>query len=352
MRVFLIFITMFFLACSSQNKDWQALENLQPNEGVSYVFEGKVGSKEYDLYVEILKIKENVYSVGAKFSQFEGFFEGFMDENKSFTLENLYLPQSFQGNFYFDDDILGLKAKLDTQGLIFDMDLKLSDKKLNQLHFIKQDFEQETFINGEKLSFHRQDNFIFIPYSTKLEKEAVSKLNTNLSFNVSNLQELRQLAQKEQEDFFKEQGFSNESNVEFINDHKLYFSDDKIALFLVNQYEYLGGNHGLSFIGSRIFSLESGEELSNSTKDLFKDTQDEIFLEFILRSLDEKYGYDLNYDNFELTPTFFVDEEGLELVWQPYELASYAMGHINLRLGFKELKPFINEKSPLAYLFE
>ena len=54
----------------------------------------------------------------------------------------------------------------------------------------------------------------------------------------------------------------------------------------------------------------------------------------------------------ELPKLFFIEPNGISFVWQPYEIAPYSSGDIQVFMSFADLKNFVNKESALAYLFE
>ena len=116
------------------------------------------------------------------------------------------------------------------------------------------------------------------------------------------------------------------------------------------------------------FSLENGEILSSKSKDLFKDVNDKKLLALLLGGLedyDEKSFFKdetgtqrfLNWDGVKkefiaLPEDFFISNKGVEFVFAPYEIASYAEGYIRIRLSFETLKPFIKPDSQFAYFLK
>lgn len=124
-------------------------------------------------------------------------------------------------------------------------------------------------------------------------------------------------------------------------------------------YNYLGGAHGM--YGT------SGIQLNPETGDLYTNDQilnyDENIYEGLRGAaesrLREKYGTgsetetlsDLGFwfenDEFILSENFLITETGFVFLYQPYEIAPYALGLIEIPLTFEEMEQFLSASCPL-----
>ncbi|MCK6603400.1 MAG: DUF3298 and DUF4163 domain-containing protein [Ignavibacteriaceae bacterium] len=124
-------------------------------------------------------------------------------------------------------------------------------------------------------------------------------------------------------------------------------------------YNYLGGAHGM--YGT------SGIQLNPETGMLY--TNDQILnydaaiyegLRGVAESrLREKYGTgsenemlsDLGFwfenDEFILSENFLITDTGFVFLYQPYEIAPYALGLVEIPLTFEEMEPFLSPSCPV-----
>ncbi|MEZ4875014.1 MAG: DUF4163 domain-containing protein [Flavobacteriaceae bacterium] len=127
------------------------------------------------------------------------------------------------------------------------------------------------------------------------------------------------------------------------------FQNRRLMSLQCNSYFYTGGAHGYGSTSFKNFDLDSGEELP--LEELFKNYR--TFLKFAEEKFREAYhipkeesinasGFDFGEAIFSLPDTMGVDSENLIFVYNPYEIASYAEGPIELRISLKEANPYLN----------
>ena len=118
-------------------------------------------------------------------------------------------------------------------------------------------------------------------------------------------------------------------------------------------YWYGGGAHGMASMSQRVFDLTTGKELS--LKDFYEGSE-ESFKEIVAQKTKEDY---LTYEGDEMMPYFAQDEqsvydeayemagfeksnvifgeEGINVVYAPYDMGPYASGFIILSISYEEL---------------
>ncbi len=122
----------------------------------------------------------------------------------------------------------------------------------------------------------------------------------------------------------------------------------------VSSYIFTGGAHGYNAHIFLNFDKKKGKEIE--AWELFKNKAD--FQQFAEQKFREKEAIpsdkSINYtglmfekDSFYLPENIGFTEEGIQLLYNPYEVASYANGPIVLTLPFKEVRPYLatNPKS-------
>jgi hypothetical protein len=119
---------------------------------------------------------------------------------------------------------------------------------------------------------------------------------------------------------------------------------------LLNSYgwSYTGGAHGNGYSLFEYFSKENGEEIG---LEYFVSNMD-VLLEVALKhfreqqeigegtSLDEA-GFWFDNDEFQLNSNFYFDSENLNFVFNPYEIAPYAAGTIELMIPLSDLEGIV-----------
>ncbi len=122
----------------------------------------------------------------------------------------------------------------------------------------------------------------------------------------------------------------------------------------ISAYIFTGGAHGYSSQMFLNFDKEKGKEIESW--ELFANQEDfEIFAEQKFREKEaipadksiNHTGLMFEKDRFYLPENIGFTEDGIQLLYNPYEVASYADGPIVLTLPFKEVRPYLatNTKS-------
>lgn len=129
------------------------------------------------------------------------------------------------------------------------------------------------------------------------------------------------------------------------------FQDRYLAVD-TNGYWYGGGVHGQPYIGQFLFDLTTGER--KQLKDFYHGTEEE-FKTLVARKTkedfesyseyespyysddaDEIYRSAYEYADFDFTQVIF-EEDGVTVVYQPYEMGPYASGFIEVWISYEEL---------------
>lgn len=126
------------------------------------------------------------------------------------------------------------------------------------------------------------------------------------------------------------------------------YEDDRLLSVKLQTYLFTGGAHGMSAIRFLNFDKKTGEELGH--EELFADVT-------VLRDLAEKAfretrgippvgginqtGFMFDEDRFTLPENMGFTPQGLEMLYNPYEVASYADGPISLILPMEAVAPLL-----------
>jgi hypothetical protein len=133
-----------------------------------------------------------------------------------------------------------------------------------------------------------------------------------------------------------------------INGEVLYEDPNRLTIQL-SSYLFTGGAHGYTSQRFLNFDKVKGTELEN--RQLFKDG--EGFQQFAERKFREQenipLGQPINQtglmfeqDTFYLPENIGFTKDGLQLLYNPYEVASFADGPIVLTLPYQEVGPFLS----------
>lgn len=128
-------------------------------------------------------------------------------------------------------------------------------------------------------------------------------------------------------------------------DGKISYEDKNVLTVHLDSYIFTGGAHGYKSIRFLNFDKKKGTELENWQ--LFKNTREfEKLAEEKFRAQEKiPEGQSINgtglmfeKDSFYLPENIGFSEKGLELLYNQYEVASYADGPIELTIPYKDLK--------------
>jgi len=129
------------------------------------------------------------------------------------------------------------------------------------------------------------------------------------------------------------------------------YEDANFITIILDSYLFTGGAHGYTSKRFLNFDKKKGIELENS--ELFKNIEDfRAFAEAMFREKESipegkpinHTGFMFEQDSFYLPENMGFTKEGLKLLYNPYEVASYADGTIELVLPHTEIKKYLVTK--------
>lgn len=189
--------------------------------------------------------------------------------------------------------------------------------------------------------------------NTALQEEIISLLQFDDDQKVANLDDALisfENGYSELKDLYPEETTPWEAKI----DGKVVYEDKKVLTLELNSYVFTGGAHGYSAKRFLNFDKKRGVELENWQ--LFQNRKDfQKYAETKFREQEaipaeasiNHTGFMFEKDSFYLPENIGFTEEGVKLLYNPYEVASYADGPIMLTLPFKEVNPYLakNPKS-------
>ncbi len=120
----------------------------------------------------------------------------------------------------------------------------------------------------------------------------------------------------------------------------------KLQTYQVYSEDYQGGAHGMHYLVPHVIDLRTGRIVTES--ELFLSGYEAPVAALIRRSLDGEWGSDCIandvFDVNEVVPNgnCGVSGDGVTWYYQPYEIASFALGIIETTVPWEELKPYLN----------
>lgn len=151
----------------------------------------------------------------------------------------------------------------------------------------------------------------------------------------------------------------------FFNEHNLegfsLLNDQNIYSYGINRYVFMGGAHGLTTLNYFNFDLKNGKQIKES--DLFKVGFEETLTSLLKTRIVEQSNEDPNVetiislddtdywvDAIKPNSNFYITDESINYVFNPYEIAPYYMGITEVVIPFDRLKDMLNKPSVIDYL--
>lgn len=191
---------------------------------------------------------------------------------------------------------------------------------------------------------------IFYPQITNLNNTSVqTKINTFLE------NEFMQ-AKGWFDDFIADTDYTSEFPPDWVfsfeTDFRVTFNSKDFLSLVLDYYEFTGGAHGNYYSIGYNIRISDGEVLTlndilkpNSFQALSEFCVEEILNMFEANSLNEAGLFE---DELNITEDqdFFITPDALVIQFDPYEVAPYAMGSIEVELKFEIIKNLLKENLP------
>lgn len=151
----------------------------------------------------------------------------------------------------------------------------------------------------------------------------------------------------------------------FNNEHVLdgfsLLSDEFIYSYGINRYVFMGGAHGLNTINYLNFNLKTGKQITEH--DLFMKNTTKKLTELIKKRIVEQSKEDESLepikslektdywtDAIKPNGNFYITDESLNYVFNPYEIGPYYLGITEVRIPYDRLKSLLKPNSIISYL--
>ena len=224
----------------------------------------------------------------------------------------------------------------------------------------------------EKIRTLIESSFKISLFGNNDEKRSMSDLSQNYVANY--LKEYNQLeaiylkdqlevAKKKQDDEDDsdllnpmESAYSYEHTTDLI----IHFNKANLLSYSVQRYDYTGGAHGMTTDSCFTILLNKGRFLTQ--EDLFEDKYLDKISELIIKQIAKDNKVDdpikLEEEGFfnvkEISPNsnLYATNEGITWIYNPYDIAAYAIGSVEVTIPYSELKPYLKAQHPLTALIK
>ena len=183
--------------------------------------------------------------------------------------------------------------------------------------------------------------------NTAIEEEIIGLLTFADSLEVTNIDEaIKSFTQgyNELKEVYPDETIPWEANIQA----EVSFENRQVLSIKLDSYLFTGGAHGYAATQFLNFDMDKGQEID--TKALFKDLLAfRSFAESKFRKQEEipekvpinSTGFMFELDTFYLPENIGLTPKGILLLYNQYEVASYADGQIELLIPFREVKKFV-----------
>ena len=147
---------------------------------------------------------------------------------------------------------------------------------------------------------------------------------------------------------------------EYLGEEKTVFNKNGIFCFSTDVYRFMGGAHGVSDVRHTCVNLDNGSVITGD--DLFIDDYESFLTPLILGKLVEirkvKSTKELEKEGFfdisDIRPNnnFYLNEKGITYVYNPYEIAAYYIGTLEVFIPYEDITVILAPQSPIKQLIK
>lgn len=318
-----------------------------------YFMKGSIGGSAITMY---LYIKGN--KITGKY--YYDSIKQFIDINGNINGDTFYINE-----FVNNNKIASLNGNI-TENMIFSGDWISSDRNnkfnFNFSRYNSSFISKATIINSAlKIDLENSGKFESSRDAVVIENQRKSKILDKISIDVDGVKSLDEngiadILSKEIIDDYNnwKNNLSSETDLNVKREIKISYLDNNIISFLINNYSYVGGVHGIDTSVAYIYSINTGNRIGTKLSELISNPSDMDLINLMRNKLligySEKDFFDFNA--IELSDTFDITPTGIKFIYPTYKIAGYSLGIIEIEFTFSELKPFVKSSSPFFYLFE
>ncbi len=138
----------------------------------------------------------------------------------------------------------------------------------------------------------------------------------------------------------REIGLVVNRNIDFIG------QKEKLATFVIGNYEYTGGAHGMNI--NRYFTVDLTTHRILTLNDVFDDEtlpkiKDLLWQRYIGQRGENGETF-VSQKDFKVSHNIYLDSSGVHFIYDVYEIAPYALGEQDLTLGWWALETLLSSK--------
>lgn len=147
-----------------------------------------------------------------------------------------------------------------------------------------------------------------------------------------------------QGEYFADMIFSFEHEGRFMDDNP-----DSIITYAATSYVYTGGAHGYHWIRYMNFSRNTGHLIT--LEEILDLSRQEAIVQLIIQDLMKQFecnsiqqledeGF-IGISDMKVTDNFHIGSHGITFLYNPYDIACYALGKQSVTLTYQQLEPYM-----------
>lgn len=121
------------------------------------------------------------------------------------------------------------------------------------------------------------------------------------------------------------------------------YNQNNILVIAYGHSSYEGGAHGMYGSSYKHYDLE--REKTIELNDIFTGNYKPV-LEAMLTKKAKEDGIPVYIDKVYLSDNFYIHPQGISFIYQPYEIAPYAAGVIEITLSYSDIQKILNPNGP------
>lgn len=136
-------------------------------------------------------------------------------------------------------------------------------------------------------------------------------------------------------------------NYHYDKSMQVYYNSDQLLTLGFTDYTYTGGAHGM--YGTTVKSYDLAQQKTLQLSDVLTNGYEEALSEVLAAAVRTKYRLTKNEplsailfdDTIAPNDNFGLTDKGIFFVYQPYEVAAYAVGEIELYVAFEKISEYL-----------
>lgn len=142
---------------------------------------------------------------------------------------------------------------------------------------------------------------------------------------------------------------------------RMLYNQEDVLSYQFQSYSFTGGAHGNTKVANGVFDYKTMCQLcvadlfaSESVPDVSALLREELVRQYECQSMEELTKKRLFFapDSIAINENFYVDDQGVTWMYDPYDIAPYSTGVVSVTLSWDSLLPYFIPESPLLPLAE